>query len=922
LPSYKIKLKGKKKMKTIKNKSKLSMIALFLMLTIVASSVAIFPAVNAQTATTIRSFFYVGVSPSTVGVGQSVIVVTWTADMPPDVGETAGTVTSPTGRAGWNNPATVSIMKPDGTNDTLTMPRTDPVGATWINYVPETVGTYVLQAYFPGEWKNSTTSRTYYTPDYSATTNLTVQQDPTPQWVETPLPADYWNRPLNSANHQWYTLAGNWLAGASQNYPQGTAGLTSTYASGIGPESAHILWTKQYYTGGLMDEAYGQTGYQTTGYGGINWNGIILNGKLHYTPRITAHGNQGWIQVDLYTGEQLSLDYNATRPSMGQIYNYESPNQHGGFPYLWRTSGVVLPSTVNIANAQIYPNMSVIRLAPSQLVNSSTLSTGTLYEMLDGFTGQTICYLANVSTSGTQVYGIDGSLLRYNLAVNTSAPQAYLSVWNSSAGTMVASQLGTGYWQWRPAAGHFGAANPYFTSASSQYNNVHDGRLFYSINVTIPSNLVLGTRNAVSNQTASIGVVKQDEYIVFVAQGFNNGTHTVPGFVTKLSLVHGQEGTLISKQEFTPPSSADAETVSLTGVFPEEGMILFHKQKTLDRFGYSMETGQLVWQSAPETQFHYYGRGQNYYNGTLLSYGYGGIMTAYDVKTGAILWTYEPTSIGTESAYGGNYPLGVAVIADGKLYTVTGEHSPTQPLYRGPNLRCIDATTGKEVWKILGFFGGMSPTTPNIIMADGILVGLNYYDNQLYAFGKGPSATTVTAQNDVSVQGNKVVVKGTVTDQTPYGRRNINDVLEFSLKDSPAISDSDMQAWMEYKFMQQSKPTNAKGVEVTLEAVDPNHNIVPIGKTTSDMNGEYGLSFVPEVSGDYQIIATFAGSKAYGPSSATTFVTVEDAPSATATPTPAPVSIADQYFVPATVGIILAIVVIGLVIILVLRKRP
>ena len=135
-------------MKTIKNKSKLSMIALFLMLTIIASSVALFPA-NAQTVTTTRSFFYVGVSPSTVGVGQSVIVVTWTADMPPDVGETEGTVPSPNGRAGWNNPATVSIMKPDGTNDTLTMPRTDPVGATWINYVPETVGTYVSASLLP-----------------------------------------------------------------------------------------------------------------------------------------------------------------------------------------------------------------------------------------------------------------------------------------------------------------------------------------------------------------------------------------------------------------------------------------------------------------------------------------------------------------------------------------------------------------------------------------------------------------------------------------------------------------------------------------------------------------------------------------------------------------------------------------------------
>jgi hypothetical protein len=349
-------------MKNIKNKSKISMIALFLILAMVASSVALFP-VNAQTVTTTRSFFYVGVSPSTVGVGQSVIVVTWTADMPPDVGETAGTVSSPTGRAGWFNPATVSIIKPDGTNDTLTMPFTDPVGATWINYVPETVGTYILQGYFPGEWKNTTgtnpTSR-YYTPDYTATANLTVQQDPTTQWVENPLPNDYWNRPLNSANHEWYTLAGNWLAGAAQNYPQGTAGQTSNYVGGIGPESPHILWTKQYYTGGLMDEAYGTQGYLTAHYQGINWNGIILSGKLHYTPRITGHGIQGWAQVDLYTGEQLSLDYNATRPSMGQIYDYASPNQHGGFPYLWRTSGVTLPDSSSGSKRPTGFNMEVL----------------------------------------------------------------------------------------------------------------------------------------------------------------------------------------------------------------------------------------------------------------------------------------------------------------------------------------------------------------------------------------------------------------------------------------------------------------------------------------------------------------------------------------------------------------------------------
>ncbi len=941
-------------MKISTSKKSLYVITMFLMLTIAISMFAILPQDQAQTVpvTNTRSYIYVGASPITVGVGQSVIVVTWTASMPPDVGETAGIISSPNGRAAWNNPAVVTIMKPDGTNDTLEMPRTDPVGATWAYYVPQTVGTYVLQAYFPGENKdlrNSAgvvTSTTYYQPDYSSTANLTVQQEPTDTWTETPLTTDYWNRPLNSANHEWYALAGNWLSGAGQNSPQGTAGQTNNYVKGAGTETPHILWTKQYYMGGLMDQEYTNIGYQTAHYQGLSWTGIILNGKLSWAPRMTAQGTQGWAQVDLYTGEQLFLDYNQTNPAFGQIYNYESPNQHGGFAYLWRTSNVALPEIIQISNTTQFVNGSVVNLGRGTSTSgyyytvnrtssrittigttnlatpiATTTNFGTVWEMLDGYTGKTVTYIANVTSGGTAVYGKDGSILRYNI-VNlgtTAAPNYYLQVWNTSAGTMPSSQLGTGYWQWRPAGGTFGGASAYLGTLA--YNYVHDGRNFYSLNKTIPT--ILGTRNAVQNQTGSISVIKQDEYMIVSALGFNNGTHTAPGFVMKISLVPGQEGTLLSTKEFTPPSMADGESVSITGVYPDDGMILFQKARTTERFGYSLDTGQLVWTSQPEVQFQYYGMSQNYYNHTLYSSGYGGVITAYDVKTGNVQWIYYPESIGTESAYGGVYPTAVVMISDGKLYTVSGEHSPTQPLFRGPNLRCLDAATGQEIWKILGFFGGMSPSSSNIIMADGILVGLNSFDNQLYAFGKGSSGTTVTIQNDMSVLGNKVMVKGTVTDQSPVGRRNINDVLQVPLKDTPAISDQDMTAWMEYMFMQQEKPTNAQGVDVSLSAIDPNGNSVPIGTTTSDMNGNYAIAFNPEVPGTYQIIANFAGSKAYGPSSATTYLTVEDAAQATATPAPQPESIADTYFVPAIAGIIIAIIVVGAILaLLLLRKRP
>jgi hypothetical protein len=219
----------------------------------------------------------------------------------------------------------------------------------------------------------------------------------------------------------------------------------------------------------------------------------------------------------------------------------------------------------------------------------------------------------------------------------------------------------------------------------------------------------------------------------------------------------------------------------------------------------------------------------------------------------------------------------------------------------------------------------MSPTDPsNVAMADGILVGLNYFDNELYAFGKGPSATTVSAPQVVPTVGSKVMITGTVTDQTATGRRNTNDMFDFTLKGTPAISDEDMQAWMEYMFMQQARPAEAKGVEVVLETLDPNGNFYEIGRVTSDINGNYGLTWEPPVPGDYQIFATFAGSASYGPSYATTYMSVAEAPEPTPAPTPTPASIADTYFVPAVIGIIVAIAIVLallVIVLLLLRKR-
>jgi len=876
------------------------------MIAMLASSTSVNAAVSYY-----NSYIYVAASPKTVGIGQDMLLVAWTADLPPDIGETAGTVASPSGRAGWTG-MQINLTKPDGTSTILEMPHSDPVGANYISYTPETAGVYTIQAIFPETWKNTTTNQAYYKAAVSYTDTFTVQTEPIAAWPEAPLPTGYWARPINGASRSWYVLAGDWLMGATGGggasintpflRPQGTfGGVPQQMVSCYGPASAHILWTKPYYMGGIMDANYKDLGYQTAHYQGLGWTGnIILQGKLYYAPRTTDHAATGYVVVDLYTGETLADESNSTKPTFGQVYDYESPNQHGGFAYLWRTSGQTIanPGGVN----------------------------GTVWTAIDPMTGQTVYQIANVSTSGTQVYGKDGSICYYSLnnKGTSTDPHYYLYVWNSSAiPSELAGTSGTNYWMWRPASGGSGK------NLGGIY--VHDGTFGYSVNASIPS--PFNTRNSLLNETGTIRAIRESDYMIIGTSGRNDERGNVPGLLITISLkpeTLGNETARITFDEPFAQTSANASN-TLIEVFPDQNafvcgnVIMQGGSKTLIYYGFDLTTGKQIWQVGPLPQFEYYNSRLDSYNGMLfLDEGYGGVLMAYNLTTGESIWNYTAKGVGFESPYG-NYPTGIAAIADGNglIYTAGSEHSPTQPLWRGSNLRCVNATDGTEVWKILFWGGNMGPTDPtNIALADGILLGLNYFDNEIYAFGKGPSATTVAGPLSGAVVNSALTLTGSVTDQTETGRRTTNDNFQFSLKGTPAISDADMQRWMEYLFMQQGYPADAKGVPVHLATIDPNGNYFDIGDVTSDINGNYGTPFTPNVPGTYQILATFAGSNAYAPSTASTYIAVNDVATVTQAPTtPEPTSLADTYFIPAIAGLFAFVAIMAVVTILVLRKR-
>jgi hypothetical protein len=858
-------------------------------------------------------------------LGQEIILVFWLDWIPPTSSGYLGDR--------WN--FYLDITNPEGANETIGPFKSDPVGGSYTYYTPTQIGKYTVVARFPGQtltgvpgaetnvnvndtFKASTSQPAYFN----------VQQDKIPTYKDTPLPNDYWTRPIYDINRGWGMYAmGQWLGGA---YYEGLRerGIKNQ----VGPESSHILWTRPYTTGGIMggpneDVAY----YSGVAYEGFSSPMLVLDGKAYYSVRYPPW--YGWYCVDLYTGETLYYENNtlgtAAMPAFGEVLNYGSPNQHGGFSYLWRTSGVPLPA-------------------------GSTSGSGTqTWEMLNSFSGASICKIANASASGTQFMDTLGGICYVNFANlgTTAAPNYYMQIWNSTESIWWRSSYGvvppktlldgstnipmaTGqsnsYWMWRPGA-------TTVSMSTTEAGAIYDGRNGYSMNISVAN--ILGPRNSVLNQTGSILEVVPDQYVIVGAGGRNDERGIAQGFLREYSLKNNEWGRVILDLTFTPPKAADAylnSTYSLDAggptlvrVSPEDNIFVYQEKVTGKVFAYDLTTAQQIWTTTENIQWYYYGMSASIHNGRVYTYGRAGTgLTAYNATNGNLLWNWTAPSIGYLEGATTNPPLTLAFFVDEtgheKVYFYSTEGAGLDsPVRRDGAIFCLDTNTGELLWRLTCWPGYGNQRLALPVISDSRILVLDVHDNELYCIGKGASGTTVSAPQTVPVLGSSITITGTVTDQSPSGRHNINGDLDFTLKGTPAIADDSMDAWMEYMFHQRPKPTDAKGVEVSIDTIDPNGNFVHIGNATSDRNGNFGFSYTPDVPGTYQIIATFAGSKSYGPSDATTYLTAGDEAPATIAPTAAPLSIADTYFVPAIAGLFLTIIITSVLLaMLFLKKRP
>jgi hypothetical protein len=292
---------------------------------------------------------------------------------------------------------------------------------------------------------------------------------------------------------------------------------------------------------------------------------------------------------------------------------------------------------------------------------------------------------------------------------------------------------------------------------------------------------------------------------------------------------------------------------------------------------------------------------------------YSGVY-AINWADGKVIWKFESPSVPFETPYNGYNAFHAAtIVADGKLYTYSSEHTPSQPITRGWNFFCINATTGDEVWHFVG--SGIDSRRFRGCAADGYLTVSSSYDGMMYVFGKGLTITTATASPKVTALGTSVLIEGNVLDQS------------VAQPNTPCVSKESMSTYMAY--IHKGMPIagiwgneTITGVPVSIDAVDSNGNNIHIADVTTDgYSGSFGYTWEPEITGQYTITATFMGDESYGSSFDTTYVGITEGQVSTTTPATTQVQAAQDsipYVIGTGIAIIVAIAIVGL---LLLRKK-
>jgi hypothetical protein len=818
---------------------------------------------GASPSVTVDSRAFLSFSPQTIGVGQTLLVNVW--------------VNPPISPNRHLNGFTVDILAPDNSSFTVGPFTSYSADATaWFSFIPDQVGTWKLKFNFAGEYyPNGTYATSGFLTDNASQTgafyiNSAYYKPDSTEWQTLTVQNDMvWSWPLTSLPTDYWT------------------------------RPVHIENRAWWSILGSYP------GYGVVG-GGSNWpeDTNIYNSNYNFVPYVTAPNT-----AHIVYKQQIGI--------AGMIGG--TAGQYGA------TSSSSAPSVIYAGRAYQTMNVPINGNVTSCAV-CWDIRTGQQYYALPiekgGITPQVVSYTAPGGSSFEgagmdQTYSVSLISLANNrlIKINPYTGAVTLNVTGMTPQLLGGSQGSvsqTGFY-----------ADPFVISIQTIGSGANTS--YRLINWT--------TAGTTTNFTARImGNVSLPWGLVTFAGGLSGYAGIVADFESNVMVwMNGLAPSGLGVYHGTWMMGADMTTGALlwnktyeetrysTAAFTADHGLVACVMEEGNYYAYNIRTGEFAWKTE-QMEYPWASAGFGAYSvqsayGILFREAYDGVY-AFNWTNGATLWHYvspaapfeTPYTSENESVYSFN---GFGFVADGKLYTYNTEHSASWPRTRGWKLCCIDAFTGSGVWNITG---SMSPGA----VADGYLVNVNNDDGYVYSFGKGQSATTVTSPDVVIQQGTGVVIKGSVLDQSP------------SQVGTPCVSDASMTTQMEYLHMQIPigglwGNATMTGVDVKLTAIDPNGNSIDIGTATTDpYYGTFSYSWTPELQGSYNVIASFAGSNAYGSSGASTGVVV-GAPASTAAPTTSTtinLDAVNNTVMTAAIAIIVVIIIaVALIAVLVLRKH-
>ncbi|MDD4326144.1 MAG: PQQ-binding-like beta-propeller repeat protein [Candidatus Bathyarchaeota archaeon] len=883
----------------------------------IATSIIFAPIASGQLSfppgTHIATYARINVAPNPIGVGQTVTVNFYLATPLKD-------------STGPQN-MTVKITDPTGTVKTMGPYTGDTTGGTFFTFAPDKVGEWKFQMFYGGQvtvggGMGGGNPGLIQDPSESEVFTLTVQEEPITQtaYPITPLPTCYWETPVSAQNVQnWYKIMGPWLGLGSITFASTGAYNVSSLCNPYTPSvlSGHVLWTKTWGAGGVVGGSAGGTEdsghYWSTRQYWPQYAPVIMNGKMYstYYPETTGYSN-GILCTDLYTGETLWKINTTSVLRCGMITQWQTPNMYGVIgPYIWttgnlpasETGGKLVQSTgteMGMFGPQQRPAYNMYSAETGQYVLS--IVNGASMSIKEDAKGNLIGYYLNSTVGTMYTYGPAASFggAPVTGSVQITAGHPVLCAFNFS------QALGNA-WGWSPSV-----------------NTGIDFRSGVMWAKPIPTEI---GGVPISPQLAMDSINPLGGDAVVLTSGYvhmQGGGDETAGWLVIASM-DDTTGDLLMCKNFTHSGGYQSllpytRTTSCNiDRYRTITNVVNNKVDAIDT-----RTGQKCWTSTLNTPsgetntYNTFGYKAAPVNGTLLIFGLGGDIWGLNGKTGAELWYTNTTKLigdpGIETPYG-IWPLWVfssqAYTPEVAYLAVGHEYNP--PLFHGAQLLAVNMTDGSLVWSELGTH------IRSVAIANGVLLSLNAYDNQIYAFGKGPTKITVEAPSIGVTTATPIRITGTVTDVSAGTEQS--EVAKNYPNGLPCISDADQSRWMEHVYQDQPKPFDITGVPIVFYVIDQNNNYRSIGTTVSSSNGAFGFTWTPDISGEYKLYASFEGSNSYWPTSAETSFYVSE-PATTVTPTEAPPSIADQYFIPAIAGLfVLIIIVLVLLVVLLFKKK-